>query len=446
MAKSAESPVFRGLELFRNRRNGWTLIGCQLGGEFGAGAHAELAVDLREVPLHGLGTYEESVRDFAVCVSGCHERGNTLLRRRERAGGSGDSPADPRQFRTSPLGPQLRAEPIEHTKSFCQRFPRGPLLATPALQCSQDEKRAPALEWLLELLVQLERAVEARVRGIEVARGGTKEPSATACDRQRPDALQRVALLLQFVQEGGRFLMLADCKQGLDGVAVEAEQRGFAKARFGNGARERAQKAMRLSCVAKGELEEAAGREHLKVGWYDPYRERKRQPFLGSGTHFGHASEVGVDERLDIQCVRSLVLLACLHRRVEALIGMADRELPVAGQTLDASEVVDNVGEGVLVAVRERTPPKLSEYRAGAVEIASPFEQHPLNPGGPHTAELRPPLILGVEFDSALDHFRRNSAPLNGFEEGHIRKRARQHRALTETLGHLERRTRVWLR
>src|SRR5437764_2213653 len=51
------------------RKRSWFGIGSALveqRGELGAGAHAELSVDPREVPLDGLGAHEQPGRDFLV--------------------------------------------------------------------------------------------------------------------------------------------------------------------------------------------------------------------------------------------------------------------------------------------------------------------------------------------------------------------------------------------
>ena len=107
-----------GDDLLGNRRNGWSLISGQLGGEFGAGADAELPVDLREVPLNRLGADEQGVRHLAVRASGSDEGSDPFLGRRERAGCCGRPSPDPPQLGPSPLGPQPRAE-LSNTASAC---------------------------------------------------------------------------------------------------------------------------------------------------------------------------------------------------------------------------------------------------------------------------------------------------------------------------------------
>src|SRR5215211_1871910 len=152
-AKSAEPPVLGGDDLLGNRRNGWRLTGGQLGGELGAGTNAELAIDLREVPLNRLGADEQGVRHLAVRASGSDEGSHSFLGRRQHAGCCGRPSPDPPQLAPSLLGPQPRAEFVEHRESLRQRFSGWTLLPIPALQRPVYEESTPALERLLELFV-----------------------------------------------------------------------------------------------------------------------------------------------------------------------------------------------------------------------------------------------------------------------------------------------------
>ena len=69
-----------------------------------------------------------------------------------------------------------------------------------------------------------------------------------------------------------------------------------------------------------------------------------------------------------------------------------------------------------------------------------------MDPGGSDASEDRPPLVFRVlELEGALDERGRNSSPANGLEEGHVRQCACEHAGLPETLGELERRTRMRL-
>ena len=121
-------------------------------------------------------------------------------------------------------------------------------------------------------------------------------------------------------------------------------------------------------------------------------------------------------------------------------------ELPVSGQALDPTEVGCHVAQGVLVAAREHGVAKRSERRTSSIEIACPLEQHPVNPGGSDASEDRPPLVFRVfELEGALDERSWNSSPANGLKEGHVRQCACEHAGLLETLGELERRTRMSL-
>src|SRR5262245_62050352 len=171
-----------------NRRLGWALTALrEPRGELGARADLELAVDLREVPLHGLRADEERVRDLAIGASGGHERRDPLLGRRQRSG-RGGPPADAAQLGSCTLGPEPRAEVLEDLAGLCQRLPRDAPLPAPPLQRSQDEERAPALERLLEAIVQLERGVELRECAVDVAARRRDESPAAARHDLRPDA------------------------------------------------------------------------------------------------------------------------------------------------------------------------------------------------------------------------------------------------------------------
>src|SRR5439155_408431 len=132
---------------------------------------------------------------------------------------------------------------------------------------------------------------------------------------------------------------------------------------------------------------------------------------------------------------------------LETLGGVVRSELPVSGQALDLTEAGCHVAQGVFVAAREHGVAKLSERRTSSIEIASPLEQHPVNPGGSDASEDRPPLIFRVfELEGALDERSRNASPANGLKEGHVRQCACEHAGLPETLGELERRMRMRLR
>src|SRR5918999_3665187 len=352
-AKSAKPPVLRGDDLLGNRRNGWSLTGGQLGGELGAGANSELSIDLREVPLNRLGADEQGVRHLAVRASGSDEGSDPFLGRRKHAGCCGCPSPDPPQLGPSPLGPQPRAEFVEDRESLRQRFSGWTLLAIPALQRPAYEKSAPALERLLELFVELKRAVEACVRGVAVPGRGAEQRAAAARDRKRPDAARCTGLFLQLGEERRRGVVLTECQQGLDRIAVEAEQRRLAEPRFGNCAGKRAEKAMGLASLAQRVFEEPAECEHLQVGGDDADCERERLPLVGGGTRFGHAFEVRIDERPRRQCERALFFLGGLHGGLEALVGVARGELPVSGPALDPTEVSQLVAHVVLVAARE---------------------------------------------------------------------------------------------
>lgn len=80
------------------------VAGASGGGELGARVHAELAVDLREIPLDGLRAQVEGVSDLLVRTPGDDELDDLVLRRRELLAGSGPAP-DPAQLAPCALGP-----------------------------------------------------------------------------------------------------------------------------------------------------------------------------------------------------------------------------------------------------------------------------------------------------------------------------------------------------
>src|SRR5205807_2472423 len=137
-----------------------------------ARADAELAVDLRKVPLHRFRADEKGVCNLAVAMPSGDQFRDPLLGRRKGAG-SGSPTADPAELGASLLGPKRGAEPVEDGQSPRQGFPSGALFTGAALQGAQDEKAPTPLKRLLELLVELVRALELLVGGIEIAaRGG----------------------------------------------------------------------------------------------------------------------------------------------------------------------------------------------------------------------------------------------------------------------------------
>src|SRR6266508_2397824 len=164
--------------------------------------------------------------------------------------------------------------------------------------------------------------------------------TAAARDRERPHAARCTGLFLQLGEERRRGVVLTKCQQGLDRIAVEAKQRRLAEPRFGNGAGKRAEKAMGFANLAQRVFEEPADCEHLQVGGDDAECERERQPLVGRGPRFGHASEVRIDECPENQCELALLFLGGLHSDLEALGGVVRSELPVSCQALDPTEVV----------------------------------------------------------------------------------------------------------
>jgi hypothetical protein len=89
------------------------------------------------------------------------------------------------------------------------------------------------------------------VRGVAVPGRGAEQRAAATRDRKRPHAARCTRLVLQLGEERRRRVLLTECQQGLDRIAVEAKQRRLAELRFGNRAGKRAEKAMGFASLAQ---------------------------------------------------------------------------------------------------------------------------------------------------------------------------------------------------
>jgi hypothetical protein len=86
------------LELGQLSRMRLSALACELVGEFGSGADSQLAVDARQVCLHGLGAHEQLARDLPVGAPGCDQFSDSGFRRGDAAhtdGCAGRSPIRP---------------------------------------------------------------------------------------------------------------------------------------------------------------------------------------------------------------------------------------------------------------------------------------------------------------------------------------------------------------
>src|SRR5262249_58520838 len=145
------------------------------GGEFGAGADPELAVDAAQVVLDGVHADKQRLRDFPVGVTGGRQLSDPFPGRGEvlRRGGP---QADARQLRPGPLRPQRGAEPLEDLHGFLEGLAGGPLLFEAPKDLAFREQGPPELERDGESRMVSEcqpRATPGRRSGLRSPRAGT---------------------------------------------------------------------------------------------------------------------------------------------------------------------------------------------------------------------------------------------------------------------------------
>ena len=147
------SPVLRGDDRLATGGFDWGFTGGQLGGELGAGTNAERPIDLQEVPRYRLGADEQGVRHLAERVSG-----GSLTRAATRSSvgvstpGVGRARPPIRLNSARALSHHSLAPSSSNTARASSDNLAGPFLRFRRLQRPAYEKRAPALERLLELL------------------------------------------------------------------------------------------------------------------------------------------------------------------------------------------------------------------------------------------------------------------------------------------------------
>jgi len=280
---------------------------------------------------------------------------DTLLGRRKGVGGE-RAPSDPRQLGAGTLGPEPCAHLLEGVERSLQRVAGCPLLPAPPTDRSHHQVRSRQLERLTEALVQLEGALEGRKSSREVPSCGREEPAAPGCDDTRPLVLESLPSLLELADQRGCLLELPERDEGLDRVAVEAEERRLPEARLCHLLSQCSEESMRLLVARERQLEEAARGAQLEVGGNDPQTERERHALVGCLACSLDPTEMRVDEGLDRQRERLLVLLSGLDCTFVRALGVGARRLEPPAQHLDPGEIEEDVGERVLVPVVEGCP------------------------------------------------------------------------------------------
>src|SRR6266516_1552986 len=117
--------------------------------ELGARAHAELAVDVGEVPLDRLAAYDQGLRHFRVRAAGSDELCDPSLDLGQLAA-DGRSTADPGRLSTRALDPERSRDRLEDGRRLCERLACETLPPQPALNRPEREQSASALEWFGE--------------------------------------------------------------------------------------------------------------------------------------------------------------------------------------------------------------------------------------------------------------------------------------------------------
>src|SRR4051812_16790392 len=133
--------------------------------------HAELAVDLGEVPGDGLRAERQRVGHLVVALSGADEGDDALLGFRE-PGALRCAAADAAKLRAGLVGPQAGAEALEGIEGLFERLAGGALLTGLALDRAEREQGAGALEGLGYALVVGEGARDGGLGRGKVAGGG----------------------------------------------------------------------------------------------------------------------------------------------------------------------------------------------------------------------------------------------------------------------------------
>jgi hypothetical protein len=149
-------------------------------GEFGAGADAELAVDARQVGLHGAGAHEQRPGDLLVGASGGGQLGDLGLGRGD-GGRGGRAQADAAKLGLGPLGPQGGAELLKGCQGLLEGGRGGGFLAVAAQDDAVGVQGAGQLEREAQPLVLGERVLEvADGLGGLAARGGEQRAAVAS--------------------------------------------------------------------------------------------------------------------------------------------------------------------------------------------------------------------------------------------------------------------------
>src|SRR6187402_1447256 len=218
----------------------------------------ELPEDVREVPLDRAVGQVQRGGDLAVRPPLGDERGDALLRRRQRSD-RGRATADPLELRLRALRPEPSTDSLEEHERLLERPPSlAPSLRASLCGAERDE-RAPAVQWEIARGVQLE-CVRVRLEGgVELAGLRGEQAAAPETARERRCTLEPTRVALVPVEQLGRVLTAAELDQRLDPVDDEAHRARFPESLAANVVDDRRELGTRRLRVPERQLQRTEG-------------------------------------------------------------------------------------------------------------------------------------------------------------------------------------------
>src|SRR5664280_1551220 len=205
---------------------------------------AQLAVDVREVDLDGLGADEQRPRHLPIRLPGGGKLRDSAFRGGEYVPGWCRCP-DSGQLQLRALAPERSLQSLEDQQSPFERFSGGPSLMVAAQQLTAHEESSAKLERYGQAFVMVQ-SFGGRVEGSGYVALGRQEESPTApSESECPCAIKSLTAVQQLGHQCLRLVVLADGNQRLCGVGRERRSRRLPVPHRGGGCGQRRLRTLR---------------------------------------------------------------------------------------------------------------------------------------------------------------------------------------------------------